>query len=50
MNTAWCPAARARTRRMATNQNNTININESGSRRNLIEAINKAKNNKEKNV
>ena len=35
---------------LATNQNNTININESGSRRNLIEAINKAKNNKEKNV
>ena len=35
---------------LATNQNHTININESGSRRNLIEAINKAKNNKEKNV
>lgn len=35
---------------LAANQNNTININEGGSRRSLIEAINKAKNNKEENV
>ena len=32
---------------LAANQNNTININEGGSRRSLIEAINKAKKNKE---
>jgi hypothetical protein len=35
---------------LAANQNNTININEGGSRRSLIEAINKAKKNKEKNA
>ena len=35
---------------LAANQNNTININEGGSRRSLIEAINKAKKNKENNV
>jgi hypothetical protein len=35
---------------LAANQNNTININEGGSRRSLIEAINKVKNNKEENV
>lgn len=35
---------------LAANQNNTININEGGSRRALIEAINKAKKGKEENV
>lgn len=35
---------------LAANQNNTINISETGSRRALIEAVNKAKNKKEQNV
>lgn len=35
---------------LAANQNNTINISEGGSRRALIEAVNKAKNKKEQNV
>lgn len=35
---------------LAANQNNTININEGGSRRSLIEAINKAKKNKDNNA
>ncbi len=35
---------------LAANQNNTININEGNSRRSLIEAINKAKKNKEENA